>query len=207
MPKPATKPTIAVDIDEVISAQTENLIKFAQQKYGLDHSIDDFRGKKSGEYWKYWGIVWGVTEEKEAEIVDAYYKQGGLLSQKPVTGALEALKKLKAKYKLVVITARHDHLVDDTHHWLKIHFPKTFDGIEFAQMPTSTDRETKAAICQRIGADYLIDDYIHHCNLAAEAGVKALLFDDYGWNLDIKPHAGVVKVADWPAVLRYFNAA
>jgi hypothetical protein len=60
-------------------------------------------------------------------------------------------------------------------------------------------------ICQEIGAGYLIDDNVEHCRLAAEAGVKALLFGEYGWNKHLPTPPGVERVKDWKDVTDYFN--
>ena len=51
-----------------------------------------------------------------------------------------------------------------------------------------------------IGASYLIDDSFGHCELAAEVGIKAILFGNYGWNRQQTLIDGIVRCKDWDAV-------
>jgi phosphoglycolate phosphatase-like HAD superfamily hydrolase len=207
MPTPGTKPVIAVDIDDVISSQNEDIRLFANQKYGYNHSPEDYKVQVKGPYWAYWGYVWGVSNEEHDRRVESYFRSGGLFKQEPVPGAIEALKKLKRNYKLVVVTSRRDGHVEDTHKWLDKHFKSVFEDVRFAKFWESGKRESKADICRELGAAYLIDDYSEHCNIAAEAGIEALLFGDFGWNKGVKLHPEVTKVADWQEVLEYFSRA
>jgi 5'(3')-deoxyribonucleotidase len=120
-------------------------------------------------------------------------------------GALDVIAELKKKYRLVIVSARFGTQIEDTHHWLEKHLPGVFDGIHFMEMWDEDKKTTKAKVCQEIGAGYLIDDNVEHCGLAAEEGIQALLFGDYGWNRAEDVHPGVVRVKDWHAVAAYFK--
>ena len=95
--------------------------------------------------------------------------------------------------------------VEPTYEWVKKYFPGVFEGVHFVPIWETNNKVTKAEICQQIGADYLIDDLPRHCNLAAEVGIKALLFGDYSWNRNEEITEGVTRVKDWPAVVEYFD--
>jgi hypothetical protein len=63
---------------------------------------------------------------------------------------------------------------------------------------------TKGQICKKLGASYLIDDNVGHCEKAIEEGVSAVLFGEYGWHGDAPDK--LVRCKDWPAVLEYFDS-
>lgn len=201
--KPANKPIIAVDIDDVISDQNGSMRLFANRRFGHNHTADDY--KKTGSYWGYWGEVWEVPEEEERARVEEYNSSGELLKQKLIPGAIEAIGLLEKNYSLEIVTSRKDKHFEDTHKWLDKHFRGVFKGVHFAKVWDDGRREDKAVICKRIGADYLIDDNAEHCNIAAEGGVKSLLFGDYGWSRGAEVHPEVVRVGDWQEVLEYFD--
>lgn len=204
-PKPAAKIIIAVDIDDVISSQTENIRLFANRRYGLKHSSSDYKVAIKDSYWNYWGEVWGVTKDEQDRRVEEYVQDGELFSQRVEPGAIDALSELKKKHGLVVVTSRTDTHVKDTHRWLDKHFKATFEGVHFARVWESGRRESKANICKKVGAKYLIDDHPDHCNLAAEEGIKALLYGDYGWSNGSKLHPNVTRVKNWKEVLEFFE--
>lgn len=198
------KQTIAVDIDDVISAQNDHMRKFANRNYGHNHTREEFLNAEA-DYWGYWQHVWGVSKEEQDKRVKHYSDSGELLKQKTVPDAIDAIRKLKNDYNLVVVTSRHDDYINHTHQWLDIHFPKIFSDVHFVSVWSKDNQSSKASICQAVGAGYLIDDNAAHCNLAAEVGVLSLLFGDYGWNRKEKLSKGVVRVKNWQEVLNYFE--
>lgn len=204
MPKPAAKKTIAVDIDDVISAQNENMRLYANKKYGHSHTLEDYLAE--GSYWGYWGGVWGVSDEEQERRVQEYNHSGQLGRQAVVPGAVTAIKKLKERFNLIIITSRSDEHFEETHQWLAKHFKSAFQHVHFASVWDNGEKTSKANICRAVGAGYLIDDNAEHCNLAAEAGIKPLLFGIYGWNRTEPMHKNVTRVKDWQEVLGYFDA-
>jgi 5'(3')-deoxyribonucleotidase len=204
MPKTANKPIIAVDVDDVISAQNESMRKFANRKYGYSHMPEDYL-KIEAPYWGYWGYVWGVSDEEQNLMVKEFQFSGEITKQKVIPGSVAALKRLSKAHELVIVTSRHDVHFDETHEYLEKHFPALFNSVHFAKVWEDGTRESKANICKKIGANYLVDDNSEHCNLAAEEGIKALLFGDYGWNRNAKLHPAVTRVRDWQEVLDYFE--
>jgi 5'(3')-deoxyribonucleotidase len=104
-----------------------------------------------------------------------------------------------------IVTARRAHLIDTTREWLANYFPGYFKDIHFVPIWEPGNTITKADICKQIEADYLIDDLPKHCNVAADGGIKAILFGDYSWNKNENLHSGVVKCKDWDSVLSLFK--
>lgn len=196
--------TIAVDADDVLAAEREGIRLYINQHNGVSLTADDYAVE--GPYWGYWEHVWQQDEETARSWFKDYLDSGVQASHPLVSGALEGIGKLQENYDLVVVTARQDHLFDITQAWLEQHFPSVFRDLVFVRL-WSKDREaTKAEICNELGAKYLIDDSVDHCNLAAEAGIQSLLFGDYGWNRNPEYlHPGIVRVAGWQSIREYFN--
>jgi 5'(3')-deoxyribonucleotidase len=195
---------IAVDLDDVISSQTNVLIKFSNERYHTQLTQEDF--KKPGEYWGYYERLWGVSEEEGTRRFKEFLDERYPLRQLVLPVTVKAIQKLKLAYDLEVITSRSLDYQEDTIQWIKEHIPGLFLNVHFVDLwSEGSKRATKAKICQEIGAGYLIDDNAEHCNLAAEVGVKALLFGEFGWNTHQPLHPEVSRVADWQAVLEYFD--
>lgn len=195
--------TIAIDLDEVLSAQTEAIRLFINKRYNLDLTPEDYL--ISAPYWRYWEKVWGVSEEEGARRVQEFINSGGFKGQKPVKGALQAINRLKKNFNLVIVTSRKDKHAEDTHLWLEEHFPNVFNDIRFSSVWGNKASVAKAKICRQLGANYLIDDNLEHCTLVADEGLIALLFGNYGWSKAKKLPKRVVRVKNWQEVLEYFD--
>lgn len=194
---------IAIDIDDVLGSQNEAMLRFANERYGHNHTIDDYTVE--GPYWGYWRNIWGVCEEEGRRRIQEYHELGGLDTHEPIPQAVEAVTELDQRYGLVIVTARERAFEKPTREWLGKHFPVTFSSVHFLG-ETNGQKETKAEVCKRLGADYLIDDYPEHCRLAVEDGVQPLLFGSYGWNKYITDlPSEVIRVRNWAEVLEYFS--
>lgn len=203
MPNPANKKTIAVDIDDVIAAENDGVREFINLEYGEKHSVEDYL--VDGEYWGYWESVWDIGDEEAKKRFDAYLASDVKDNLKLVDGAGKAIRRLKKSHRLVIVTSRYGRQLETTEPWLEKHFRKTFDGVAFVGTWDKNREITKAIIAREIGADYLIDDNAEHCNLAAKAGIQALLFGDYGWNRNTELHPKVKRLKNWQQVLEYFD--
>lgn len=195
---------IAVDVDDVLAAEVDGIREFINTKFGTSHTPDDYY--INAPYWYYWEHVWNVSEEEAAERFETYVSSGHHASFHTVEGAVEAISELQQGYDLAIVTSRNHKLADLTHDWLEEKFPSVFRQIEFVEVWSRDKSISKAVICNSLGASYLIDDNIEHCRLAAEEGIKSLLFGDYGWNQTKKLPEGVGRAQNWGEVLKYFRA-
>lgn len=194
------KQVIAVDIDDVLSTHANDFIKFSNERWGTNLSVDD--------YDENWEMMWGVTHAELIERSDVFHASGLVGAYGHRAEAIETLRKLKRTYKLVVVTSRRRVIMEETARWVNSYFKNIFDEIHYAGMwddhAVDAHKLTKAEICQQIGADYLIDDQLKHCIAAAGAGIKALLFGEYSWNKNNNLPDGVVRVQTWQEVEDYF---
>lgn len=191
-----TKKTIAVDVDDVLALHAESFIQFSNQRYGTRLTVED--------YSDHWSNLWGEERDEIERRAAEFHVHENIIRFKRIQEADKAVQKLAQDYRLVIVTARRKGLIDVTHEWIDNHFPGVFDEFHFVPIWVPGNDVTKADICHQIDAEYLIDDLPRHCNLAAEAGITALLFGDYSWNRSEEVSEGVVRVSGWPEVLKYF---
>ena len=136
-----------------------------------------------------------------------FYATNWVRSILPIDGAQEGTAALRRLgYRLVIVTARNEHVRDTSWEWVQRHFPGCFDEIictgQFAFQQRLDDvpgadqgnvvpkKVTKAEVCVRIGAKLLIDDSLENAVACAtyvsssgDGGPPpVLLFGDYQWN-------------------------
>ncbi len=198
--------TIAIDVDDVLSMSAAGFAAFTNEQWGGSMQADD--------YTEEWAKAWGVSVEEALKRSLLFHNSGVVGRYEPFADALPILKKLARRYTLVIMTSRQSVLKPETDVWLERHFPGLFSGIHYMGFWDDVDtatvhhrgKQTKAELCRQLGADYLIDDQAKHCVAAAEAGVRTLLFGNYGWNRDLaKLPAGVTRVHSWHEVAAYFD--
>lgn len=195
-----TKKIIAVDADDTIFDENTAVRLFMNETYGFRHTEADYM--REGPFETYWERIWNVSPQKMLEMYEQFVTSTHKRNLEPITGAVDALRKLKEAYELVVVTSRDHRAVEFTHHSLAEHYPEIFSDVHFTPLWGNGEKVTKAMICNEIGASYLVDDSFEHCQLASEAGVSAILFGNYGWNCYQELPQKVTRCRDWDAVLR-----
>ncbi len=189
---------IAIDLDDVLAAHAEAFIKFSNKSYGTSLTVED--------YSDHWADLWSVEHDEIERRASEFHIPEGVAAFSVKQESISALKQLSDHHLLYVVTARSQVLIGTTRNWLDKYFPKVFQDIHFVPIWEPNNTITKADICKKIGADYLIDDLPRHCNLVAEAGLRAILFGNYAWNRYEKIVAGVTRCRDWEAVLAHFES-
>lgn len=200
-----SKQTIAVDIDDVLSASAEAFVEFSNRRWGLQMTIDQV----DEDFAK----AWGVTREEALPMAETFIAESSHESFRHFEEAVPILKKLKKRFVLVAVTSRRRQLKQQTDSWLSRHFPDVFDRVAYAGIFDDTNRhnvaaklsQTKADICQELGVSYLIDDQPKHCLAAADFGIQALLFGNYAWNRHVEGVDNLVAVYDWKDVEKFFD--
>lgn len=197
-----SKKTIAVDIDDVLSASAEGWVAYSNKRWGTNLSPED--------YDEDWAKMWQVDHAEDRRRANEFYQSGTVGTYSPFNGAKAVLEGLAEHYKLVITTSRVRYVQEDTLKWIETHYEGIFEEIHLAGIFDADHPDplslTKAGLCTSIGVDYLIDDHPKHCLAVAEAGIQTLLFGDYSWNRNIKPlPERVIRARDWQAVKKYFD--
>lgn len=187
---------VGVDADDVLAHHAPAFIEFSNEHYGTDLKLEDYRHD--------WAEMWDIERPTIMKRARHFHeKQAHTFA--PFSEAEETLISIKEKRDLVVVTARPDHLIPVTHEWMDQHYGGIFSEVHFVPIWEVGNEVTKADVCKQMGVDYLLDDMPKHCNLAAEVGVKALLFGGYSWNAAAELHPQVELVDSWKAVREYFD--
>lgn len=195
---PMSKETIAIDVDDVLADHAAAFTEFSNQNYGTNIT--------QHEYTEQWGKLWQIDDWEEVERrATEFHTTNSVADYLLIDGAQAALRQLADYYNLTIVTARRQTSIEATYNWLEQHFEDVFTEVHFVPIWQPGNTVTKADICNQIAADYLIDDLGKHCNVAAQAGVTALLFGDYNWNRGDELDPSVIRVRDWASVTRYFD--
>lgn len=200
------KKVIAIDIDDVMSPCAESFIKYHNDVYKTNLSLSDIT--YTGEYWGYWSRalnnLLGIDEYEANRRFEEFLLSDEHRSGQPISEEIKQyIYSLKKQFRLEVVTARHYSMREQTLTWLNNQLPDVFDEIHFIDSIDKTI--TKVDVCKQIRAEYIIDDSVEHCNLAAQSGVKAILFGNYGWNSHQNINDGVVRLSNWDDVINYFK--
>ncbi len=195
-----TKPIIAIDIDDVIADSTETLRVRVNKRTGAQLGPEHYKVPNQG-YWGYYERIW-KSHGIDINYSDLEKEMEEDQSHVPLlAGAAFALGELSKKYQWIIITSRPHTWEPKTKEWLKTQLGDIFVSIHFTEK--DDEKKSKGQLCKELGAEWLIDDNIEHCQSAKNEGIKAVLFGDYGWHHEAP--ADLVKCKDWPALLEYLN--
>ncbi|KAJ3316444.1 hypothetical protein HDU76_001788 [Blyttiomyces sp. JEL0837] len=159
--------------------------------------------------------VWGGTPAQAVEKVRLFYDSDHFSDRmQPVPGAYESLRILKSYYRLVIVTSRQEVVHEETHSFVKKHYPDIFDELHFANHHLTVEEaarmvsKTKSQLCKEVGAKILIDDALSHAMDCSANGIFVYLFDHEGaymWNKlaeDAKLPPNVQRVHSWDDIVQ-----
>ncbi|MDB5183806.1 MAG: uncharacterized protein JWO07_487 [Candidatus Saccharibacteria bacterium] len=200
-----TKQLIAIDIDDVIADSTESIRQLVNSRFGVDLTEAHYsvRGQYSGYYTRIWqehGLSdrFSYSDLEDEMVIDQ--------SHVPILeGAREAIYKLSTDYHIVLITSRDPNWEKATRRWFKEHFGIDDLNIYFTGNYHTGVKKDKGELCRELGVSLLIDDNPDHCLSALKHGVRAILFGDYGWHVDVPQD--LVRCRNWSMVLEYLKHA
>ena len=174
-----SKPLIAIDIDDTLADSTETIIREVNQRYKANIPREAYY--REDEYWGYYQRVWVEhgLDLKIDDLNDQMRQDEVALPLLP--SALFAIQELSQRFNIVVITARRRAHESMTKQWLYDTFPDHAIDVHFIESHDGEAAMTKGQVCKQLGASYLIDDNVTHCQSAIDEGLTALLFGTYGW--------------------------
>ncbi|HEX5797583.1 MAG TPA: hypothetical protein VFX86_04305 [Candidatus Saccharimonadales bacterium] len=196
----AKKQVIAVDLDDVLSINIPAFIRFSNQKWGTNLTLEGYQEN--------WMGMWDIDERTLAERSEVIRREFWHTLEHSGE-ALPVLQTLSKKYKLVIATSRRREMKQPTKEWIDRYFNGIFEEVHHAgifdnQRGDIASKVTKARLYREIGADFIIDDHAKHCIGADKIGVQALLFGDYPWNKAAVLPDTITRVKDWKEVGEYF---
>ena len=197
-----TKPIIAVDIDEVLTPFVPLLIEFYNKNYLLENQEPLTMNLFHSYHFR---DVWGGSEERSKQIVDAFLESEYFLGQAILDPeALVVLQKLSEKYKLVIVTSRQHKIQKQTELFLSKYFPNTFAEILMGNHygESGQVQMSKPEMCKQLNAILLIDDSLRYCQQCVDDKIPAILFGNYAWNASKAPldNNWIIRVDNWTHV-------
>lgn len=194
------RPTIAIDIDDVLADSTESLRLLVNKRTGANLTSEHY--KIDAEYGGYYERVW-VEHGLNEKVSYRDLEKEMVVDVPPMSGVDFAIHELSKKFHVILVTARDKAWEGSTRAWLKMHFGHDDVGLYFCESHKNTKAMTKGQLCKELGAELLIDDNVDHCKSALHEGIQAVLFGNYGWHKDVPE--GLVRCEDWPSILEYMS--
>ncbi len=205
----ASKPIIAIDIDDVLASSAKAFVEFSNEKWGTTLTVHD--------YDEDWARMWELDRNNEAHL-ELVRLRGAEASAQTIprmehaADSYDVLKGLGENFTLIIVTSRRTDWKTDTLVWIKERYAGIFkdDTIYFTgfydELKTTSWEKSKGDILRDLNVSYLIDDQAKHCNGAAQHGIKALQFGAVGIQASEALDESVVRVKSWNEVAEFFDA-
>ncbi|KAH7883864.1 hypothetical protein F5I97DRAFT_1603704 [Phlebopus sp. FC_14] len=204
---PTAGPIIAIDLDDVLSDTNALVSEWHNKNYSTEGEMN----LSNFYYYYYWkNPYWGPPATTHAKVKQ-FYQSNWIETVPPVPGAREGIEALRLLgYRLIIVTARGQHVQADSWIWVQRWFPSCFESIictgQFANSPKAAPdgvnalphakkaheiatKLTKAQVCIDLGAKLLIDDSMENAMTCAlhpsdneNRPPLVLLFGSYEWN-------------------------
>eukprot|EP00210_Caulerpa_lentillifera_P001499 g1437.t1 len=200
---------VAVDVDEVLGQFVVALNSFCKERYGMEHSVEDY-------YVYHFATIWGCTQDESSKIVHEFFESPHFHQLPLVPGAFEALSELQQWCDLHVVTSRQNVIRDITIKWLSEHYPGIFTSVNFGNhFALEGVQKRKSELCKEIKAEVLIDDNPDYAMDCASSGMHVILYNwgrSYPWSRlgDKTRHSRIREVTCWsvvPSALKEFQMA
>ncbi len=188
------KQRIVVDLDDSSFDFLNPYIRFNNLKYKTNLKREDFTSYRFNEFR-------GGTMEEAVESVKEFCHSLAFEQVKPFPGAIEVLFKLREEYELFVGTSRPEDMIKLTHEQVSKYFPEIFSDIIFSSnhyTKAKNSGETKAEICKRLNALYIIEDSLTYSKQCIEEGTGAILLDS-PWNQNRHIY-GIIRLKNWEEI-------
>lgn len=168
----------------LVSTQTTTIGGLAPPSLARNDAAHSLRARQNP--------YWGNPTETVAKV-EKIWESDYLDKAPPVPGAYDGIVQLKnLGFRLVIVTARQPRELDRSLAWLVHEFPGLFDTVICTGQSQETladehelvTKLSKADVCRKIGAKFLVDDSAENalkCACAAPP-VPVLLFGEYAWN-------------------------
>jgi 5'(3')-deoxyribonucleotidase len=193
------KLVIAIDCDDVLITTSPHLVDYYNKTYG---TALELRHIYNGAELKAWG-----TDRQEVAVsrIQDFSLTDEHAAIQPDAKSIVAVKELARHHELHLVTGRAAFLEPVTRRMLDEYFPDCFQTVEHTSyLDPSTDvalQRTKGGVCRAIGADILIDDHVKHGETAIGIVGEVIVFGEYPWNQREVLPEGMVRCADWEAVV------
>lgn len=192
------KEVLAMDVDEVLFPLLEHFLMSHNVQQNTQFSFDDFKTYHFED-------VLGLSVPETVDRVYAF-SAADHSHIDPILSTQEGITRLKNRFDIEIVTARHEQFRPNTSKWLHDKIGQFFGDIHMiGYAPILEKPLTKAEICLLIGAVALVDDNPTHVFEMPEVGKEGILFGNYPWNRDVILPKGVTRCEDMIEVAEHFG--
>lgn len=177
------KENVAVDIDDTIFDFINPFFRWYNGIHKTNFRKQDAKGAPLEE------ILHISFNELQHEF-NSFYETHDFLRLPLVPHSDEALKSLRNKYNIPIVTTRPQHIKEKTRHQLSLYLDGTVQGISFVLKKDKADRYME------INPVAVIDDDLRHISRIPEHGPKVFLVDQ-PWNQAKKLPKNFYRVGNW----------
>ena len=182
---------IAIDLDDVLSNTYEVFIEFINERIETPIRFNDMINYHLHEILK-------ISRGKEIEAIREFDNSKFFDMIEKKEGSSEAIKDLKKKYELAVITSRPLDIRNQTVNWINKHFPE-IKNVYFINKDYYNETKSKAEICKEINAEIIIEDNLDYAKECLKENIRVLLFD-CPWNRKNNLGKGIIRVHSWDEI-------
>ncbi|MDO8523756.1 MAG: hypothetical protein Q7R74_00835 [bacterium] len=193
----SSRKILGVDFDDVLLDNNTSVARFHNERYGTSYVKED-----NVDY--FFEHLWGVSTDEVIRRLDEWADSEYHKDAPIIDGARDALKKLKSRYDIVIISARPESSREVTEEWLQRHLPDFVSGIHFTgrvNHGSITGTRKKSDVCNALGVSCFVEDALHWAeDIAAHAPHTEVLLFDSPWNRSEIPE-GVTRVHSWEDIV------
>lgn len=172
---------IGWDIDDTVADGASVFVPYQNEFFGVNVTVEELGSALAGQRMH---EVYKTTPEKFEQYV---YDSGPILlpKLKPVEGAVEVVNALyDAGHTIYFVTARPiENTKEITINWLNSNGFK-YHGVRHSK--------TKIEVCEELGIEIFVDDYVKVINNLNSFGIKSILVD-IPKNKEVQVNDGVYK--------------
>ena len=189
------KPAIGIDIDGVIGDSDKVFRKYIKKYLGINLRREDVKDF-------YYEKVLGIPENEMKNFWKRIDEEKRWLEIEILPGAKTALKYLKEKYQIIIITARPKNIRNLTEEWISKN-QIYYDRLYFIEEHKG-ESKLSAILANSINLKCFIEDRIDFALDFIKEGIKVILFD-YPWNRIEKNIDSelLIRVKGWQEALSY----
>ncbi len=193
---------IITDIDEVLGSLIDPLIRYYNEGYYLLGNFKNpIKNLKRENFTTYSiGKILNITEEEEYKMIQRFSRSPYFKNIMPLENAVESIKKLSEKHKIIGLSDRPNYLFGDSIFWANRYF-----GDSLSELYLSNGY-SKAMYCKKMDADLIIDDKVAHVVDCSENGIRSYLFGNdkknyWNQNFDESEYDMIERVENWKEIL------
>lgn len=181
---------IGIDFDGVICNTVPAMIAYAARAHGLALTPIDCIVANGPA---------GLSSDEHLQLIINTHHTEFQFEMQPVVDAVDTLRRLAEGHEILVVTARRDEGIENARRWSDRYGLTSHIG-QFV----SSGGTTKAALCDSLQLDVLIDDFEQNLDGLPTSTRPILWHAEYNADVTIAPP--MVRVRGWLELLEHLEA-